>query len=251
MNQHVDLRWSEVEHPGRLDHLEPLVHHGRTVDRNFLSHLPVRMPNSLSGCDPVETVEVTITERATGCRQADTANPGHPTGIHKVILMTRPSLPALEDRTVFAVHRKNTCTGATRHGCYHLACGHERFLVSQSNSLATFDGRQYRRQPGKPHDAGDHDIDRPAGEFCTSCLATHDLDTASGKCLAQDRLTCLIGKADSVGTVPEGLLGKQSGIAAGNKNLDVELFGTAFHECQCAGADRPGGTEDCKLLCHA
>ena len=99
--------------------------------------------------------------------------------------------------------------------------------------------------------AGDHDIDRPAGEFCTSCLAAHDLDTASGKCLAQDRLTCLIGKADSVGTVPEGLLGKQSGIAAGNKNLDVELFGTAFHECQCAGADRPSGTEDCKLLCHA
>ena len=43
MDQHLDRVTLKTEQPGRLDHLKPLVHHRRAVDRNLLPHAPIRM----------------------------------------------------------------------------------------------------------------------------------------------------------------------------------------------------------------
>ena len=46
MDQHLDRFGGKIEKPGRLDHFQPLVHHGRAVDRDLLPHAPVRVLHS-------------------------------------------------------------------------------------------------------------------------------------------------------------------------------------------------------------
>ncbi len=62
VNSYVDLLERDVKQPPRFDYLESFVDQGCRVDRNFLTHRPRRVRQSLLWCDVVEVIPFVIPE---------------------------------------------------------------------------------------------------------------------------------------------------------------------------------------------
>ena len=69
MHLNLYLFRCKPEQPLRLDHLEPLVHHRRRIDRDLCPHAPVRVLQRLCFSHDCQFLHCLGTEGATGSRQ--------------------------------------------------------------------------------------------------------------------------------------------------------------------------------------
>ena len=90
--------------------------------------------------------------------------------------MPRPSEPALENRAVFAVNRKQSgavlCCGLRHHG----ARRDKRFLVGKRHRLSAFKRGNHRSQACKTNNSGDNDVDWTTRQRRAGGLANDDFD---------------------------------------------------------------------------
>src|SRR5215510_13951449 len=96
MDHDLDLGFRNIEEPSGFNDLEPFVHQGGGIDRDFGAHLPVWMLQCAFGCDVLQLVPPKGPEGASRRRQDQTAD-----------ILFAMAFQRLEDRAVFAVDWKN------------------------------------------------------------------------------------------------------------------------------------------------
>ena len=133
---------SDVEQPARLDHLEPLVHQRRGIDRDLRSHRPGRMPQRV------------VAGHAARGRAAVRPRNGPPDAvrIRRLTSSDRAAVQALVDRVVLAVDRQHE-HAVLAGGRHHERAGHHQdFLVRERDRLAGVDRGEHgveRRGAGR------------------------------------------------------------------------------------------------------
>ena len=135
----------------RLDHFEPLVHHGRRIDRDLRAHAPVGMGDGLLRRGPAHLLDAAFAKRAAARGQDDPARSPRP-GRNRSTARSHCARcrPAARWRPQRATSCMNERAGADQH-----------LLVGERDDDAAPDRRQGRRQPGRADDPGHHPVGRP------------------------------------------------------------------------------------------
>ena len=178
MDQHLDRVTLKTEQPGCLDHLKPLVHHRRAVDRNLLPHAPIRMFDRLRRSDCWKIGQRHGAKRSARRGQTYMADfLQSVTCWHSKLGMVRlPPGPALKNGVMFTVEWQNSRT-VFAGGLHHdTACRYQRFLIGERQRLARFDRRHHRAKTSKAGDPGNHDINRNARQRVTVALSADKLN---------------------------------------------------------------------------
>ena len=145
MDDDVDGGIGDVEEEVRLDHLEPLVHHRRRVDRDLRSHLPARMGQRLGDRHARQRFEWTAQER--------TPRPGQNQTSDGTLLLAPQTLP---DGAVLTIDGKDLRSMKSHPVTHELPRHDQDFLGCQGDVLAGVERRQGGRQRGGPG-GGYHD----------------------------------------------------------------------------------------------
>ena len=133
MDEHVNLFGRQIEEPARFDHLEPLVHQRRRIDRVLHAHLPGRMFERVGHGGVAHLVFRARPKRAAGRGEHDAGDP-----------FVRLAVDTLEDRAVFAIDRQQTRTTRLRVTEQELAGRDDQFFVGHGNVDAGVDGGKHR-----------------------------------------------------------------------------------------------------------
>ena len=128
--------WSarHAEQPVRLDHLEPLVHQRRRIDRDLPAHPPGRMLQRVGRRSPLRVP--TPARPRNGPPEAVRIEPPH--------LGAVAAVQALVDGVVLAVDRQDRDAAPARRLGDDAAGHHEHFLVGERDRLAVLDRREHR-----------------------------------------------------------------------------------------------------------
>ena len=95
VHHHPDLLRCHSEEHHRLNDLKPLVHKGRGIDGNAVSHAPCRVGKRVGGSYPRKLLPLLPEKRPAGAGQQDTPH----------LTPVPAALQALKHRTVLTVHR--------------------------------------------------------------------------------------------------------------------------------------------------
>ena len=141
MDDHVEPVGRKPEEPARLDDLESLVHQGRAIDRDALSHGPGRVLQNLRGSRVLDGRRVPAQEGPAGRRERDAAD-----------VRDRPGCEALSDAAVLRIHGNEAPPRALRDAQEKLPREHHRFLVREGHPLPGRERRDSGLEPDPTHD---------------------------------------------------------------------------------------------------
>ena len=154
MNQHFDLPWRDAKIFSCFNKFHGLVKHGSGIDGDALPHVPVGMGRGLrQGC-LFKVLNRPVAEGPPTRGDDDPLHRGH------VFPHQR-----LEDRRMFAVHRKKP--RPTRLGCrkYQGPGANQRFLVCKRQRRPLLKRPQPGREPRRADDRGHDPVRRPRGSL--------------------------------------------------------------------------------------
>ena len=128
----------QPEQPVRLDDFEALVHQGRRVDRDLLTHLPGWVLEGIGSRDVSKALTRPSAEGPAGGREDEATD-----------LAGGAAVQALMDRVVLAVDGQDRHPVPAR-GLHHESAGHDQyFLVRERDCLAARDRREHRLERGR------------------------------------------------------------------------------------------------------
>ena len=174
MHEHFYLIHRYTKEPLGFNHLKAFIHHGSGVDSYLGAHIPIGVLEGLSSRHLAHLVECIGTEWST-------------TGSEKNFLYLTMVLTheALEDSTMFAIHRQYRRVVLLCQGAYDFSCHNERFLISECDSFACFDGFYRRAQTCVSHHRRHDDIDTWHGyHLCDGIFPCPHFDFQVTQCLA-------------------------------------------------------------------
>ena len=148
MNQHLDLVGIDTEKPFSLDDLESLVHHRRRVDGDLRSHVPCGMAQGIILSHLLQLLASEQAERASTCREQNL--------LYLIVALTHN---ALENGGMLTIHRQYRSMVFLCQLAYQCTSHNKRFLVGETDGLASLYGMYRRRETGKAHHSGENHID--------------------------------------------------------------------------------------------
>ena len=213
----------------RLDHLEPLVHQGRRVDRDPPAHLPGRVGERLLDRHPVEVGAAA--ERPAGGGQHQPVDRRRALGAQQ-----------LEDRRVLGVDRQDPGAGRLGERRDQLAADHQALLVGerQLDPLGERDDR--RAEAGGADDRVEDEIGLRGDDQIAHALVPREHPDAVE--LGAGAVGGLgIADRDHRDSGVARLRGEPLPVAARREAGELERLRAGDH-VERLFADRPGGAED-------
>lgn len=164
----------EAEKVPGFDHLQRLVEHRGTVDRNLQAHRPVRVGARGFHRHIRHVTQRGGAEGATRRRQDDPLD-----GVALVLFQH------LEDGVVLAVDRKQPAAARPDRCDEEIAGRYQAFLVGKGDIGAAAGRGKRRRQAGSTDDCRHHPVSFAVGGFHQPGFSRSDRDAGAGKCALQ------------------------------------------------------------------
>ena len=143
----LDMIQLHIKEPFCFHHFQTFVDKRCRVNRNLLSHRPVRMLQRILHFDMFQIFPLLSTERSAGrCDQ------------QFVDLSLILSVNCLKNRTVLTVHRKDLYTPFSCHRHDQMSRCHQRFFICQCDIFSRLDCRDGRTDSDHSHDRGHQNL---------------------------------------------------------------------------------------------
>ena len=243
MYYHFDLRGVGAKEPVRLDHFQPLVHHGCRVDRDLASHHPIRVRAGLIRRHVVQSLQRQGAKRPAGRGQQYAL---HTMGA-KVARKSRRQ--GLKDRVVLTIDRQHGRAAFPGRVQKYRPRHDQGFLVGEQNALSRARGTQHCGKARRADDGRDHGVGlRRAGHVHGGGLARQDLGGKPRIAHArpQFRRCPGVGQDDIARCVRTALCQHLFHAAPGHQGKHRESIRMTCNHVQRAFAYGSGGTQNCE-----
>ena len=233
MDDDVEPGAVEVEKMVRLDDLEPLVHHGRRIDRDLGAHAPVGMRHRLLRRRILHFRIAAFQERAAARGQDDALDGG--------ALLEGEDL---EDGVVLAVHRQEPRAAALRLVGDERAGADERLLVGERHHDAAAHRRHGGCKPGRSDDRRHDPGGGARGGLDHGGGAGPGLDPATGERRLQNPILRIVGHRGVARAEAARLFGQEGRVLVRDQRLDLVRVGIGRQKLDRVAADRTGRAEN-------